>query len=99
MIRQSHSDLVRKTVRENIHVTLNLICHFMSDLNIFAAPSIFEPVLSLMRPLMTASTREAFTTVGYDREEWKRYIDVDIDVENLPVRYGGTKQQKINKLN
>jgi len=57
-------------------------------------PGIFEPILNLMRPLMTASTRDAFKTMGYNREEWSKFIHQTVSPDQLPFRFGGNKKPK-----
>jgi len=61
-------------------------------LSYILVPSIFEPILRLVRPLMSASTREALRTFGYDRAEYSNYILQSVEGDNLPHRFGGTKK-------
>jgi len=54
-------------------------------------PSVFEIVLNLIRPIMSAQTREALKVYNNNREEWDHILFSDIRRDQLVKEYGGTK--------
>ncbi|XP_035700722.1 SEC14-like protein 2 [Folsomia candida] len=60
------------------------------------SPSLFSPVMSAMRPLMSQDTNEIMDNYG-DENEWKPLLLDWVDPEQLPPSYGGTKGVKGGK--
>jgi len=62
---------------------------------VFAAPQIFEVVLSAVRPLFSQSTREALKIYGTNRRQYEPILFKDIDRDQLPRDVGGTDDGRI----
>lgn len=55
----------------------------------------FESLLQILRPLMSARTRNDLTVLGFDQKVWQAELNKLITPENLPTKFGGTRQTKI----
>jgi len=58
------------------------------------SPRIFETVLSVIRPLMSEFTRNNLNVLDHNRDKWQKTLLEYVDSEQLPPRYGGTKEFK-----
>jgi len=62
---------------------------------IINTPKIFDPVVQLTRPVMSEYYFKALQMLGPDKDDWKAKLDVIIDPNELPKRYGGKDSRQI----
>ena len=61
-----------------------------------SAPTIFEMVYSMIKPLLHERTIRKISIHGHDPSIWKPALLTKIPAECLPVSYGGTKTDPID---
>jgi hypothetical protein len=54
-------------------------------------PRISEPLLNLLKNIMTKASSEALKIYGYDKSEWQPVLQNAIYSDQLAVEFGGTK--------
>lgn len=57
-----------------------------------AAPSIFELILNVIRPIMSPLTRRTLKVYNANKQSWQTELLRIVDKEELPVEYGGTNE-------
>ena len=58
----------------------------------FSAPSVFKILFDLVKPLISMRTMKKIDIFGYDREKWEKAILATVPAEELPKRWGGTRE-------
>lgn len=66
--------------------------------HLFLAPSLFTPVMSALRPMLSEQTNDIFDNYA-DETEWKPVLLDLVDPSQLPPSYGGTKGKPKKKAN
>ena len=56
------------------------------------APRAFLPLFELVRPLLSAPTRNAAHLLDYSADNWKQFLRADILGDQLPIQYAGSRQ-------
>ncbi|ODM99264.1 SEC14-like protein 2 [Orchesella cincta] len=67
---------------------------FCDRIILFNSPPSFEVVLSVIKPLMSADTRNALEVYGHDKTQWQKRLLEVVDASQLTPDYGGTFQRK-----
>jgi len=60
------------------------------NLFVITAPSIFEVVLTAIRPFMSPQTRASLKVYGTNRQEWEPIVFREIERNQLPQDVKGT---------
>ena len=64
---------------------------FLRRVFVINAPKIFSLLYSMIKPFMHEKTKNKVQIYSYDAAQWKAALLEDIDPQELPVCYGGTK--------
>jgi hypothetical protein len=64
---------------------------FLRRVFVINAPKIFSLLYSMIKPFMHEKTRNKVQIYSYDPAQWQAALLEDIDPEELPACYGGTK--------
>ncbi|XP_046633881.1 SEC14-like protein 2 [Daphnia pulicaria] len=64
---------------------------FLRRVFVINAPKIFSLLYSMIKPFMHEKTRNKVQIYSYDSAQWQAALLEDIDPEELPACYGGTK--------
>jgi len=59
-------------------------------------PRIFDTAMQVLRPLMTGYTKDNLHLLDHNRDKWQSQLLEFIDADELPPRYGGSKEFKPN---
>ena len=63
------------------------MCHFY-----LAAPTIFEAVLELVKPIMSPASKRDLSMHGVRKADWVPSVLKLIDADQIPPQYGGNKK-------
>jgi len=64
---------------------------YVSILLFFSAPKIFAVLYNLIKPCLHQATVDKMKIFGSNKDEWSKAMLEEIDADQLPVHYGGTK--------
>jgi hypothetical protein len=56
-------------------------------------------VFAMVKPFLNPVTLEKISVLGFDRKEWSAALLMEMDANQLPVRYGGTMKESDSKWN
>ncbi|ODM96365.1 SEC14-like protein 2, partial [Orchesella cincta] len=65
--------------------------NFAHTITTINTPASFSIVLDLLRPLLNKGTNDALKVFGYDKKQWKEYLDKEISEDQLTEEFGGTR--------
>ncbi|XP_046633856.1 SEC14-like protein 2 [Daphnia pulicaria] len=85
------------TNRQAVDVAIKLITlyeanypEYLSNILVVNAPKVFPLLFAMLKPFIHERTRNKIKIFGHDEKEWKTAILEYVNVEELPVAYGGT---------
>lgn len=55
------------------------------------APTIFEVVLSIVKPALPKELQQSIVLFGTNKRDWQKYLAEIADEDQLPFEFGGTK--------
>lgn len=67
------------------------IYNVFSFVKYLTAPKVFEIVEDAIRPFQSDATKAAYNLFSHNKDEWQKVLLADINPEQLPIRFGGTK--------
>ncbi|CAL8080001.1 unnamed protein product [Orchesella dallaii] len=62
-------------------------------------PASFSVVLDLVRPMLNKGTSDALKIFGYNKPQWKNYLDTEVSEDQLTEEFGGTRTDDTDILN
>jgi len=76
-----------------IHVYNSILGPFIKHNRVINAPRIFAPVTAAVKQILKAKILEPLVVYDANKENWKKVLAEDIDLDQLPPRLGGTNTQ------
>lgn len=56
-------------------------------------PQAFRVPLDFVKPILTPPTSKAIIPMSFNKDEWLKEIEKDVDISQIPAIYGGKRKE------